>query len=181
MFFGLMLAASAATVGHAPNCDIRVGELVPNAHVARDLAEANHPAADKAHNNAPDTPWTLSRMVRAAGWSFSTPFRQAFRRKWRDNDNGWRWRIGYADQQMQRCNEQGLLSALSPSAGCPHSTLSRHWQPSLTPTHCGHWLATWLVACNRRKMALTVILSVVAVVVFDWVFVGKLAPGSRRF
>jgi hypothetical protein len=40
MFFGLMLAASAATVGHAPNCDIRVGELVPNAHVARDLAEA---------------------------------------------------------------------------------------------------------------------------------------------
>lgn len=40
MILGLILAASAATAGHQPKCDIRVGELVPNAQVARELAEA---------------------------------------------------------------------------------------------------------------------------------------------
>ena len=39
MIWGLLLAA-AATGGQASRCDIRVGELVPNAHVARELAEA---------------------------------------------------------------------------------------------------------------------------------------------
>jgi len=39
MFLGLLLAASAAAASHTPRCDIRVGELVPNAQVARELAE----------------------------------------------------------------------------------------------------------------------------------------------
>ena len=37
---GLVLLASAATGGEAQKCDIRVGELVPSAEVARDIAEA---------------------------------------------------------------------------------------------------------------------------------------------
>lgn len=40
MILSFVLAASAATAGHQPRCDIRVGELVPNAEVARELAEA---------------------------------------------------------------------------------------------------------------------------------------------
>jgi hypothetical protein len=40
MILSFMLAATAATAGHQPKCDIRVGALVPNAHVARELAEA---------------------------------------------------------------------------------------------------------------------------------------------
>ena len=40
MFLGLLIAASAATASHSPKCDIRVGELVPNAQVARELADA---------------------------------------------------------------------------------------------------------------------------------------------
>lgn len=40
MILGFVLAASAAVAGHQPKCDIRVGELVPSAQVARELAEA---------------------------------------------------------------------------------------------------------------------------------------------
>ena len=40
MILGLMLVASAATAGQHPKCDIHVGELVPNAQVAGELAEA---------------------------------------------------------------------------------------------------------------------------------------------
>ena len=40
MFLGALLAAAATTAGQSPKCDIRVGELVPNAQVARELAEA---------------------------------------------------------------------------------------------------------------------------------------------
>ena len=39
MVLGLILLASAATGAEARRCDIRVGELVPNAQVARSLAE----------------------------------------------------------------------------------------------------------------------------------------------
>jgi hypothetical protein len=39
MVLGLVLLASAAAGGETRKCDIRVGELVPNAQVARDLAE----------------------------------------------------------------------------------------------------------------------------------------------
>ena len=40
MILSFMLAASAASAGHRPKCDVCVGELVPNAQVARELAEA---------------------------------------------------------------------------------------------------------------------------------------------
>jgi hypothetical protein len=40
MILGLLLAASGATAQRPSKCDIRVGELVPNAEMARDLAEA---------------------------------------------------------------------------------------------------------------------------------------------
>jgi hypothetical protein len=40
IILNILLAASAATAGHQPKCDVRVGELVPNAQVARELAEA---------------------------------------------------------------------------------------------------------------------------------------------
>ena len=40
MILGMVLLASAATGGDARRCDILVGELVPNAAVARDIAEA---------------------------------------------------------------------------------------------------------------------------------------------
>jgi hypothetical protein len=40
MILGLLLAVNVATARYPPKCDIRVGELVPNAQVARDLAEA---------------------------------------------------------------------------------------------------------------------------------------------
>lgn len=39
MLFGLVALASAALGGDAEKCDIVVGELVPNAHVARELAD----------------------------------------------------------------------------------------------------------------------------------------------
>jgi hypothetical protein len=39
MILSFVLAASAAVAGHQPKCDIRVGELVPNAQVARELAQ----------------------------------------------------------------------------------------------------------------------------------------------
>lgn len=39
MLFGLVVLASAALGGDAEKCDIVVGELVPNAHVARELAD----------------------------------------------------------------------------------------------------------------------------------------------
>ena len=40
MFLGVLIAATAATASQSPKCDSRVGELVPNAQVARELAEA---------------------------------------------------------------------------------------------------------------------------------------------
>jgi hypothetical protein len=39
MILSFVLAASAATAGHQPKCDVRVGPLVPNSQVARELAE----------------------------------------------------------------------------------------------------------------------------------------------
>jgi hypothetical protein len=39
MVLGLILLASAAASGETRKCDIRVGELVPNPQVARELAE----------------------------------------------------------------------------------------------------------------------------------------------
>jgi hypothetical protein len=39
MVLGLLLLVSAATGGEARKCDIRVGELVPSAAIARDIAE----------------------------------------------------------------------------------------------------------------------------------------------
>lgn len=39
VIYGLVLLASAATGGEARRCDICVGELVPSAQVARDIAE----------------------------------------------------------------------------------------------------------------------------------------------
>jgi hypothetical protein len=39
MILGLVLLARAATGGEARKCDIRVGELVPSADVAGDIAE----------------------------------------------------------------------------------------------------------------------------------------------
>jgi hypothetical protein len=39
MFLGVLLAATAASASHSPTCDIRIGELVPNAQVARELAD----------------------------------------------------------------------------------------------------------------------------------------------
>jgi len=40
MIVGLVLSAVAAATGHQPRCAIRIGELVPDAQVARDLATA---------------------------------------------------------------------------------------------------------------------------------------------
>ena len=40
MILAFVLATSAVAAGHQPRCDIRIGELVPNTQVARELAEA---------------------------------------------------------------------------------------------------------------------------------------------
>ena len=38
MLLAVLLATFSAAAGHSPKCDIRVGELVPNEQVARELA-----------------------------------------------------------------------------------------------------------------------------------------------